>query len=120
MIINYNEIKEKADNDLSSLTVKEATIWDWVQCFEDGTIDFNGKLEEEDCFSDCTEQILIWRLRYERDYYANANKKNIRSLIDFKKRYNDFISVCHDILGVGQITESLYDITGQLNKNARY
>lgn len=98
MEIDWEKIAEKAHIDLESLTPQEIEVFNWVQCFMDGSMD-NWRLEEHVVFEKCRQDVLIWRLRFERDYWEKKSNDWYLKYKGIKTRYQTFIEVCREIFG---------------------
>lgn len=101
MVFNFEEIKRKAQALKTQHTVlsealsrQELEIWNWIDALEDGTFDFVKELEEHELFTECQTEILVARLRYERDYCEHWMRHWQKKYLEFKIKHTE---VCRDI-----------------------
>lgn len=99
--IDYKAIEEKSNLlGYQSLDAQEQAIIDWAYEFLEG--DHKIKLEDFGAFEGHKDKALIFRLRFERDYFEELSEKYRQKLHFEKTRYDNFVSVCQDIFSHNQ------------------
>lgn len=68
--INLEEIHKKYNENKESLNEFEKTIYEYAKSISIGYgLNKDDKLEDKQVFADCRQDVLVWRLRLERDQY---------------------------------------------------
>lgn len=98
---NFHEIEEKSYNDIDALNDAEMKILNWINSFKDGSFDFDN-IENDDFFADCKTEIMISRLQFESNYFEERSRFWMREYRNLENKYQNFISICHDIFGVNK------------------